>query len=137
MNRARKEEVKKYREAREGLSPDEIEELDKREADEKEKEDLIGLWHCRLFPEEYDFTLDDGVDAKRRAQGINPMSEAYIAKTNARRAEQGFGSYMDSNDDQPQNTEAWVREMIEEGRIEKLETIYQARKASETEANTP
>ena len=40
------------------------------------------------------------------------------------------------DEDQPQNTEAWVREMIEEGRIEKLETIYQARKASETEANT-
>ncbi|WP_417809092.1 hypothetical protein [Thioclava sp.] len=137
MNRARKEELKKYREAREGLSPAEIEELDKREADEKEKEDLISLWHCRLFPEEYDFMLDDGVDAKRRAQGINPMSEAYIAKTNARRAELGFGKYMDSDDDQTQNTEAWVREMIEEGRIEKLETIYQARKASETEANTP
>lgn len=136
MNRARKEELKKYREAREGLSPAEIEELDKREADEKEKEDLVGLWHCRLFPEEYDFMLDDGVDAKRRAQGINPMSEAYIAKTNARRAELGFRNYMDSDDDQPQNTEAWVREMIEEGRIEKLETIYQARKASETEAST-
>ena len=95
MNRARKEELKKYRESREGLSPAELEELDKREADEKEKEDLIGLWHCRLFPEEYDFMLDEGVDAKRRAQGINPMSEAYIAKTNARRAKLGFGNYME------------------------------------------
>lgn len=137
MNRMRKEELKKYHEARKGLSPDEIEELDRREAVEKEKEHQVGLWHGRLFPEEYDFMLDDGVDAKRRSQGINPMSADYIARTNTRRADLGFARYMDESDARPKDTKAWVREMVTANRTEELERIYNAREARDSQPDSP
>lgn len=137
MNRMRKEELKKYQEARKGLTPAEIEELDRREALEKEVEHQVGLWHGRLFPEEYDFMLDDGVDAKRRSKGINPMSTEYIAKTNSRRADLGFSGYMDESDVRPKDTIAWVREMVTANRTEELARIYNARKASDAQPDDP
>ena len=137
MNRWRKEQLKKYHEARKGLTPAEIEELDRREALEEEEAQQVELWHCRLFPEEYDFMLDDGVDAKRRSQGINPMSEAYIAKTNARRADLGFAGYMDESDARPKDTKAWVREMVTANRTGALERIYNARNVSDAQPDDP
>lgn len=33
--------------------------------------------HCEMFPEEYDYLLDDSVDAARRSKGENPMPQDY------------------------------------------------------------
>ncbi len=46
--------------------------------------------HMKLFPEEYDYMLDDHVDAGLRAQGVNPMSAGYLARINRRRMAAGF-----------------------------------------------
>lgn len=45
--------------------------------------------HVREFPEEYDFILDDRVDAKRRSAGINPMSPEYQERVRNRRDDLG------------------------------------------------
>lgn len=125
MNREKKEELKRYREARKGLTPDEIAVVDAREAAEKTFAKDVEQMHLRLFPEEYDFMLDDGVDAKLRAQGINPMSSEYIARVDARRAALGFAAYMAKNDSRPDDTMGWVRQMMLDGRLDDLERIYQ------------
>jgi hypothetical protein len=90
-NRWKKEEARKRREARRGLSTDEVKALD-------EKEDALEeLWaetqnfHGELFPEEYDFMLDSIADARIRARGDNPMSSEYQDKVNQRRERLGFG----------------------------------------------
>ncbi len=49
--------------------------------------------HAELFPEEYDFIYDSNVDAKRRARGVNPMSEQYQIDTNQRRFKLGVLPY--------------------------------------------
>lgn len=125
MNRAKKEELKRYHEARKGLTAEDIAVLDAREAAEKRFADDVQQMHRRLFPEEYDFYYDDSVDAKRRAQGINPMSAEYIERTNARRTAVGFASYMAKNDSRPADTMGWVRRMIFDGRRDELERILQ------------
>lgn len=126
MNRAKKEELKRYHEARKGLSPEEIVALDAHEAAETAIKREIEEMHLRLFPEEYDFIYDDGVDAKLRKQGINPMSAEYIARTDARRAALGFAGYMVENDSRPDDTMGWVRKMIIDGRRDELERICQS-----------
>lgn len=125
MNRMKREELKRYREARKGLTPEEIAAVDADEAAEKALAEDIEQMHRRIFPEEYDFFYDDAVDAKRRAQGINPMSAEYIARTDARRAALGFAGYMAKNDTRPDNTMGWVRQMMLDGRRDELEHISQ------------
>ncbi|KQW84456.1 hypothetical protein [Ensifer sp. Root127] len=67
MNRLKKEALKRYHEARKGLTPEEIAVVDAHEAAEKALAEDVQQMHRRLFPEEYDFFYDDSVDAKRRA----------------------------------------------------------------------
>ena len=85
MNRFKKEELKKYQQARQGLTEEQIKELDAREAVDRFVEARIKDLHHDRFPEEYDFILDSSVDANERSRGINPMNEDYIERVNARR----------------------------------------------------
>jgi hypothetical protein len=93
MNRMKKEELRKYKEARAGLSAHEIKLLDEKEAQENRLSKLIGSVHFELFPEEYDFQYDSVLDAKERAQGINPMSPEYISKVDERRLALGVAPF--------------------------------------------
>jgi hypothetical protein len=82
-------------------------------------------WHTKLFPEEYDHMFDDGVDAKLRSKGVNPMSDEYVALTNSRRATLGFGPYTYHLDSPP--TQVWVRDKIQSGQIEELQQLLEDR----------
>jgi len=90
MNRAKKEEIRKYNEAREGKSVEEIADIDRQDKMDAKIKKLASLLHGRLFPEEYDFMSDSSSDAYDRKRGINPMSEAYIKKVAERRRVMGF-----------------------------------------------
>jgi len=127
MNRMKKEEQKRYHEARKGRTVEEIATLDAHEAAEKAFSEGVRQMHLRLFPEEYDFMYDDGGETKQRAQGINPMSSEYIARTDARRAALGFAAYMADNDSRPSDTMGWVRQMMLDGKAEELERVCQSR----------
>jgi len=105
MNRFKKEEARRYREAREGLSEEEIRELDRKEALENQIRDLAREIHFEWFPEEYDFMVDSISDAKDRHRGINPMSEDYTQRVNARRRE--FGVSPLGADGMPTSNESW------------------------------
>ena len=96
MNRAKKEEIRKYNEAREGKSDQEIVEGDRKDSLDAKIKHLASLLHGRLFPEEYDFMGDSILDAKERDQGNNPMSEDYIRKIDDKRRVLGF-SALDSS----------------------------------------
>lgn len=89
MNKAKKEEIRKYREARVGLSREEIEMLDAADDIELHVELLARKRHVKKFPEEYDLMNDSGSEAKDRSRGINPMAADYIAEVRARRAALG------------------------------------------------
>ncbi|MDW9567241.1 hypothetical protein GOA98_09045 [Sinorhizobium meliloti] len=125
MNRAKKEELKRYHEARKGLTHEEIAVVDARGAMKKSFADEVERMHRRLFPEEYDSYYDDSVDAKRRSQGISPMSAEYIARTDSRTAALGFAGYMAENDSRPDNTRGWVYQMMLDGKRDELERICQ------------
>jgi len=127
MNRMKKEELRRYREARAGLTPEEVAEVDRREAEERVFDDEVQLWHGRLFPEEYDFYHDSGADARARSRGINPMSPDYIARTDGRRKELGFGPYMSDGC----CTRSWVRRMLAEGHRGTLAAIHEKREAED------
>jgi len=89
MNRFNKEEEKKRNKAREGLTPDQIKALDAQEEKEEEVSALARKLHAEQFPEEYDFMLDDHVDADRRKKGENPMSQECQDLVDAKRGELG------------------------------------------------
>ncbi len=125
MNRVKKEELKRYRAARNGLTPEEVAELDAREAAEKLFAKEVEEIHRRLFPEEYDFFYDDLVDATRRAQGVNPMSNEYVERTDARRAALGFTGYVKSSES-GSGSLGWVRQMLLEGKRAEIERICQS-----------
>ncbi len=83
MNKAKKEKARKLREAHENLSPEELQEFER-------KQRIMALAkeiHSEMFPEEYDFMMDSNADANDRRRGINPMSEEYTERVNARRKE--------------------------------------------------
>ena len=107
MNRVKKEELRKYKEARIGLSGHEIELLNEKEAQEAKLTELIGKIHSELFPEEYDFHYDSIADAQDRAKGINPMSSEYISKVDARRLALGVAPFSH----QPENgqVDSWTK----------------------------
>lgn len=85
MNKAKKEEARKLREAYENLSQEELQEFEQ----QRRIEALAKEIHFELFPEEYDHMMDSIADAKDRRRGINPMSEEYTQRVNARRKELG------------------------------------------------
>lgn len=133
MNRLKKEELKKYLAARDGLTPDEVAKLDRQEKLERELEERARRFHVQLFPEEYDGYYDSLSDSEDRRRGINPMSASYIERTNRRRVALGFSD--DACETGPRNdTLGWVREMLAAGREADLQKILSDRK-SEGEAN--
>jgi len=89
MNREKKEEKRKYHEARRGLSADEILALDLEDEINKKIENLARILHAETFPEEYDCIGDSICDAKARAKGMNPMRQEYIEKVTKRRSRLG------------------------------------------------
>ena len=89
MNRVKKEEIKKHQQARAGLTPEQVKELDAQEAEYNLIDKIARRRHLTRYPEEYDFMNDSSADASDRRRGINPMSQEYIAKVNKRRKEYG------------------------------------------------
>lgn len=76
MNKAKKEEARKVRETYENLSPEELQEFER-------KQRVMALAreiHSEMFPEEYDFMMDSNADANDRRRGINPMSERRLSR---------------------------------------------------------
>lgn len=139
MNRYKKEELRKYREARAGLTPEEIAEFDAKEAAAEATKHKVQRFHSLLFPEEYDAYYDSISDSKLRSQGQNPMSADYIERTNARRKDLGFDAFSVGNTPVPNptvgwdgvhktNTRDWVHSMVCDGKEEDLEKIIQNRK---------
>jgi len=123
MNRYRKEELRRRREAREGLTPEEVADLDHREAEAASFEDEVRSWHSRIFTEEYDHMYDSIADARDRDRGVNPMSQEYIARVNARRAALGFADYMDTDSDLPLDTQSWVRDLLRAEKRDELQEV--------------
>ena len=72
--------------------------------------------HIELFPEEYDFMYDGGVDAKERVEGMNPMSSDYVQHTNLRRRKLGFKPYEIVGENNA--TFSWIYEAVKEGKME-------------------
>ena len=107
MNRIKTEELRKYREARIGLSAQEISLLDEKEAQDKKLSELISKVHHELFPEEYDFYYDSVLDAKERAQGINPMSPEYVTKVDAPRTALGVAPF--SHEPETGQVDSWTK----------------------------
>ena len=101
MNKAKKEEARKLREAYENRSQDELQEVDQ----QRRNEALAKEIHVELFPEEYDHMMDSISDAKDRRRGINPMSADYAAKVNARR--EGLGVSPLGDNGMPIDNSSW------------------------------
>jgi hypothetical protein len=96
MNRFKREAKRKHDEARKGLSPEEIDILDKKEAELNKIEELARKIHIEKYPEEYDFMYDSISDANERSMGINPMSREYIEKVRKKRAALGVSQLSES-----------------------------------------
>ena len=86
----KREEAKKKAEARKGLSEDEVAALDLKESQQADFDKKVRSFHGTLFPEEYDYMLDERVDISNRQAGVNPMSSEYQEVVSKRRAEMGF-----------------------------------------------
>jgi len=95
MDRMKKEEKRKYYEARKGLSDDEVKTLDLEDEVKLKVDKLAGTIHVAKFSEEYDFAYDSIDDAQKRHRGINPMSPEYIEKIKKKRAELGISQLGD------------------------------------------
>ena len=96
MQRAKKEEMRKWQEARAGKSGEEIAAIDRADSLEKEINEVassIGYW---FFPEEYDYIYDSVSDAKARRRGKNPMSESYLSSVDKKRQELGLNFLAES-----------------------------------------
>lgn len=50
--------------------------------------------HQELFPEEYDFMMDSGVEHKLRRQGVSPMAKDYLKQVNSRRSHLGVSEIL-------------------------------------------
>ena len=90
MNRFKKEEMKRRKEERKGLTPEQIKTLDLQEIESAVLQKLARKIHAEKFPEEYDFMYDDHVDSADRKKGKNPMSDEYIDKVAEKREKLGF-----------------------------------------------
>lgn len=55
---------------------------------------MIPYLHLELFPEEYDFMMDEPVEARKRKCAINPMDQRYIDSINQRRYEMKVRVFM-------------------------------------------
>ena len=115
MNRAKKEEKRKYDEARKGLTVEQVKALNKKDNEKMKIEELARSIHAEKFPEEYDFMYDSFLDKKERESGINPMNKEYIDKINSKRAALGVSPLSESG---LPNTNDTMTLCIEEARKE-------------------
>ena len=118
MNRLKKEEVKKQKQLEKGLTEDQLELLQKIMNCRKIFEKLQNSIHGILFPEEFDFMLDDNVDANLRKHGENPMSKAYQNKVNAKRQKLGLqplseNGMCDSDDSQKYSQKLAIQFLVD------------------------
>lgn len=90
MQRLEKEIRKKRAELLAGLNSEQIEFFEAVEELRDTLNRFESKFHVTLFPEEYDFMMDDSVDVKARYRGDNPMSESYQTKVNQRRQQLGL-----------------------------------------------
>lgn len=104
MNRYKKEEEKRRREAREGLNPEQIRQLDIEDEQNAAIEKLARKIHSEKFSEESDFTYDSSLDASDRKKGKNPMKESYIAKINEKRRNLGVSPLTENGMSQSNDT---------------------------------
>ena len=105
MNRFKKEEVRAYQKAREGLSEAEIKQVNEEDARNQQISQLARTLHFELFPEESDNQLDSISDAADRRRGINPMSAEYTVRVNARREKLGVSPLGPNG--MPTSDESW------------------------------
>lgn len=89
MNRAKREEARKYEEARRWLSDNQIAALNLEAVLKAKVQTKASSIHAEKFPEEYDFIYDSNVDANSRSKGINPMSQDYIEQIREKRKSLG------------------------------------------------
>lgn len=104
MNRYKKEEEKKRREAREDITPEQVRQLDIEDKQNAAIEKLAREIHGEKFSEEFDFMYDDSWDASVRKSGKNPMKENYIAKINEKRRNLGVSPLSESGMSQSNDT---------------------------------
>lgn len=90
MNRVEKEKNKKYQEIVKDMSIEDKHNYDFLLKLQTNFKSLVNELHVKLFPEEYDYVYDSGVDANARRLGENPMSEEYVNKMNDKRVKLGF-----------------------------------------------
>ncbi|MCM0612182.1 hypothetical protein KFJ24_06785 [Marinobacter sediminum] len=81
MNKVKKEEARKLREAYENMSAEELREFFRKQQIQAFAKEI----HLELFPEEYDFMMDSTADVRDRRRGVNPMNPEYTERVNARR----------------------------------------------------
>lgn len=105
MNRFKKEEARKRREARDGLSEFEIKKLARDEAIQREVNELARSIHIEQFPEEYDQMYDSIAEINDRKHGVNPMNAEYITKVAEKRIEQGVPPLSASGE--PTSQDSW------------------------------
>ncbi|MFV0542875.1 MAG: hypothetical protein ACK5L8_04195 [Marinicella pacifica] len=116
MQRLEKEIRKKRAELLAGLNSEQIEFFEAVEELRDTLNRFESKFHVTLFPEEYDFMMDDSVDAKARYRGDNPMSESYQTKVNQRRQQLGLKPLsengMINSDDSVRYTNKTVRRLL-------------------------
>lgn len=105
MNRDKAEQTRAHREARIGKTPAEIEVMDREDSLKASLQELAHQIHAEKFPEEYDHYYDSIADAKDRSRRINPMSQQYIEKVNARRKKHGVKQLAENG--MPISNETW------------------------------
>lgn len=114
MNRTAKEEKRKYEEARQGLSPEQIIELDKNEALENELMGMAKHFNILLFPEESDFYT---------YEQSNPWSDKYMDRISRKRAKLGLSEVnhesAESYDDTAKICETLARKVVIDKSLEK------------------
>ncbi len=96
MNKAKKVAKEKYIKAREGLSSEQVAELNRVEQEQEKIEKLAKSIHIEKFPEEYDFMYDSCLETSERKKGINPMNQEYIEKIKLKRTNLGVSQLDDS-----------------------------------------
>lgn len=114
MNRTSKEELKKYKEARKGLTPEQIIEFDKKEALENVIMGKANYFNTLLFPEESDFYT---------YERSNPWSDEYMDRISRKRAKLGLSEVNhespDRYDDTAKICESLARQVIIDDSIKK------------------
>lgn len=89
MNRVKKEEIRKHKETRQGLTPEQVQVLDAQDIENALIEALARKMHVARFAEEYDYMYDSTSDARETAWSQSDESRIHgqnqRKKTTARR----------------------------------------------------